>query len=103
MKIDKNWPKELKEFIKDFEPAPYANLTDEDWKRIQKLITDKNVEIEKLKKDITGLIVSAQVMCAHEDMAVETYYQPAEFRNNTSMLYTLKCHRCGNELFEVRV
>ena len=101
MKINPNWPKELKEFIRDFEPAPYATLDDVSYARLTKLIEEKSEQMAVLKKEIQGMVVGARVMCPHEKMEVESQYHASDYYNKSTTDYTLKCYRCGAKLFEV--
>lgn len=89
------YPKEVADFIRDFEPAPYASLDEEGVLKIKKIIAKDEEKSKKLWEKIRGARAVMQTMCMHGDFQVESKYHSGDYYNKAYTDYTVKCGICG--------
>jgi hypothetical protein len=99
MNLSPNHPQALKDFIKHFEPAPYANLTKEDIKKMNKLIAGYDKKAKEYIDKSRGMKATMKTMCPHADKVLESNYHAGDYYNKAWTDYTVKCADCGDILF----
>lgn len=97
--LSPNHPQALREFIENFEPAPYANLDQEAVAKIKKQIST----YEKKSKEYGDKAVAARAvmktMCPHTNKVLDSKYRAGDYYSKACTDYTVKCADCGDVLF----
>lgn len=93
------YPKEVVEFLNNYEPAPYANLDTASLKKIKRIIAKHEAKARKEWDAARGAKATMQTMCPHVDKVVESKYHAGDYYYKAYTDYTVKCADCGSILF----
>lgn len=99
MEIKPNYPKELKEFLATYQPAPFANLDKEGLKKLKKLASNYEKKAKEYWEKSRGALATMRTMCPHVDKVIESKYHAGDYYNKSWTDYTVKCADCGDILF----
>ncbi len=99
MNLSPNHPQALKDFFKNWEPAPYANLDKEGIAKMKKLIDKHEKKAKENWEESRKIKATLQTMCPHVDKVIESRYHSGGYYDKASTDYTVKCADCGNILF----
>ncbi len=93
------YSKEVRDFLRDYEPAPYANLDAEGLAKMKKIIADAEAKVKAAQEEVHGARAVMRTMCPHVDKVVESKYHPGDYYDKAYTDYTVKCADCGDVLF----
>lgn len=99
MNLSPNHPRALKDFIKNFEPAPYADLDEAAMKKMKKLIAQYEKKSKEYWNKAVGMRATMRTMCPHVDKVLESRYHAGDYYTKAWTDYTVKCADCGDILF----
>jgi hypothetical protein len=93
-------PKEVREFLKEYEPAPYACADAEGLLRLKNHAIDAKQKAEEARKTATGASAVFATMCPHTNKVVDTEYVPGDYYDTSYTIYKVMCTFCNSKLFE---
>jgi hypothetical protein len=93
------YPEEVSRFLRDYEPAPYANLTKEDIAKFKQMIADYEAKAEEYRQQAIGTAATMKTMCPHVDKVMDSKYHSGDYYDKAYTDYTVKCADCGSILF----
>ena len=99
MELSPNHPQALKDFINNFEPAPYAVENKAAMAKSKKLIAQYEKKSKEYWNKAVSMRVAMKTMCPHVDKVLESRYHPSSYDAKAWTDYTVKCAECGDILF----
>lgn len=93
-------PKEVREFLEEYESAPYVVNDPEGLQRMKQIAIDAKREADEMRKKAHGMAAVFSTMCPHEDKVVTTQYVPGDYYDNSYTLYKVWCTMCNKQMFE---
>ena len=100
-------PKTIKEFIEEFEPAPYSNISEEKINILKESLAKMEWELVSLSNTISGRKAAMRTMCPHtyEPFIIEKKYNAEDLlldltHSKRIATYIVICPTCGCHLFE---
>ena len=97
--LSPNHPQALKDFINNYEPAPYANLTKADIAKMKKLIARYDKKSKEYFDKSVSMRATMKTVCPHVDKVLESKYHAGDYYSKAWTDYTVKCADCGDILF----
>lgn len=94
------YPKEVREFLKEYEPAPYACADAESLLRLKNHAIEARQKAEEARKAAAGASAVFSTMCPHTDKVVDTKYIPGDYYDKSYTIYKVMCTFCDRMLFE---